>query len=189
VSDIARREGWRGRERDITGYYMDSDCFETVKPVVYQLSAHNGRTRYLAGGNDPYNGAADGSGPAWLSLEIFEELRDAASEVHRLCELYADEARAHSDAYSAGAMAGAAVREAESYRPEALALCAEIRKAKRGLAWGTCTESDFENICELARERIAEIREAIEGARAAREQARDEWRHHADSFADGLASS
>lgn len=186
VDAIAKGQDWSRRAFDCTGYYLDSDCMDTIHPVVYSLT----HGRYLAGGDDPHNGdMKTGAGPAWLSLEVFDDLLAACRRAHQLCERYAENERAYNDAWRAGTNAANEIANAESARPEALALCDEIKRAKRakrGLAWGTVEESDFANICTLARRRIIEIRAAITRARDNRESARQNNAHYADAFADGL---
>jgi len=123
TSELARAEGWRAREWDTQGYYMDTFEHEYTRPVVYQLSAKDGAPRYIAGGHDAFNGSKDGRGAAYLALEVFGDLIAAANAAQTIAERYAQEAREYDESYQRGARAGELLKEArEVHRGKVQAL-------------------------------------------------------------------
>jgi hypothetical protein len=124
VDEIPSESHYRGKMVDHKGWYLrDDDCGgEVARGVVFQLPAHKGKCRYLSAVADPHN-----NGPAILSLELFDELREAARNADSLAEKYAEKERDYNRAWEAGQRYSDLGAEIAEERKATLAL---IREAK-----------------------------------------------------------
>lgn len=184
TSDIARREGWYLRHWQTIGFYVNSDTGETCRPVVYQMVAKRGATRYLAGISDAYNGNDDGSGPAMLCLDtVYTELRDAANEALRIAELYADEAREYDEAWSDGSLAADYQREAIDHRRRFLETALELRQLRK-----VVYPSQFPSVCAEMRATMRAILDDMREAREKVAELREKWRWRKDAFNEGFGA-
>lgn len=60
------------------GWYVDNDCHETIRGVVYQLPARDGKARFVAGHSDAWNdGAAYIDWSTIYESDFESEMRDA----------------------------------------------------------------------------------------------------------------
>ena len=191
VHTIARREGWRGRDWDTIGYYVDTFEHETTTPVVYQLTGRDGAPRYIAGGHDPFNGDKDGRGAAYLELESYPDLIAACNAAQCIAERYAEEARDYDSAWQNGARAGEAIAEAAEQRKEALELCAE-RRALRAIVQPAQFPAACTALANDIRELWRDSRRAIRKAAKLREETESaaRWRPELlDAFKEGLGNA
>lgn len=169
TSDIARREGWNHRAWDTLGYYVDSFQSDSTRPVVYQLTGHDGKPRYIAGGSDAFNADKDGRGPAYLELESYDDLRAACKAAEQIAETYAESAREYDEAYQAGGQARESIDEARQLRRDALELCAE-RRALRAIVPAEQFPAACGSIASDIREAWRKSRKALKRAAELREQ-------------------
>lgn len=111
VADIARREGWYGRDWD-AAWYSDAHRCNTYVPHVWQLPARDGTPQYVAGYVENESGLGSGidarraTGYVVLSLtcdgralELHNTLRDAARDAMSLAERNAERERDESERY------------------------------------------------------------------------------------------
>lgn len=124
-----------------TGWYTDDDGFyETVRGVVYQLPARDGKPQYVAGYDD-----ANNPGSACLSFDITEGerdencgygcneqgKRDAASHADQIAERCAENQREYNRAWRAGSDYHELSDEISTIRKSTLKLIAEIKAARQ----------------------------------------------------------
>ena len=152
------------------GYYLDSDCFESVKGVVFKLSSKRGTERYLAGYADPYNGDGEGDGPAWLSTEVFATASEAAREADHVAERYGDSAREYADAYLAGQNARGAAIASRAVAGEYADSVRTVRALFRGRNWGFAVSTPKGKIHwrGLVRAQVKQARKHCESLQTAR---------------------
>jgi hypothetical protein len=154
------------------------DTFQdsTVRGVVYQLPARNGRPLYLSGYDNADNGAAaDAGGPAavdfgtiWEGAEggaggpydTDSEIREAAYHADKLAERTAEEAREYDTAWQAGSQWAARGEEVTAARRELLELLAYRRAAR--------TAGDYPSICATIIGHVRSLLDTISTARAER---------------------
>jgi hypothetical protein len=162
--------------RDVaTGYYLDANCDETVKGVVYQLPSRGGVVRYLAGYADPWNCDDDGTGPAWLESAVYSgpasdstwdtpDAQDtAARAADHIAERMADDSREHDNAHHAGQTARAAtLRTLAAAKGYTQAVRATFAVFKHRRALGKDAALLFRAQIEQARDRCDELRTARE---------------------------
>ncbi|MCK1671097.1 hypothetical protein [Bradyrhizobium sp. 150] len=124
VDEIPSESHYRGKMVDHKGWYLrdDDSGGEVARGVVFQLPAHKGKCRYLSAVADPHN-----NGPAILSLELFDELSEAARNADSLAETYAETERDYNRAWEAGQRYSDLGAEIAEQRKTTLAL---IREAK-----------------------------------------------------------
>ncbi|RWE37433.1 hypothetical protein [Mesorhizobium sp.] len=148
-----------------TGWFVDNDQNETIKGVVFQLSARDGKPLFVSGYED-----ANGNG---YSLD-FDDIetgasgedcddakRDAARYADQIAEWIAEDEREYSAAWQAGSRFAELGDEIKADRKLALELLAERRAARDdGKA--------FPAICATIRQRVESILETIGEARAER---------------------
>lgn len=177
---------------DHTGWYMSEDNWtgETVRGVVFQMAARDGRAQYVAGYDNAMNGAADRGGPVALSFdEIFEgeqfdesdadAKREAARRADGIADSMAEIERDYSRAWQAGNSFVDLGEQVKSIRQSALALIREI-KAKRG---ELC---DGPHIVAALRARLESYLDDIRQARDERETLADDYGRET-AFQDVLA--
>lgn len=164
---------------DHTGWFTDEFQDSTVRGVVYQLPARNGRPVYVSGYDNADNGAADNGGPAaidfgtlWTGTEsdsdYYESNRhngdgakSAAYHADKLAERMAEQERAYQAASSAG-MRWADIGETiANTRRDLLALLAERREAKAAGAL-------YPSICATLAASVNRMLDSIREARAER---------------------
>lgn len=192
-----------------SGWYVDEDgSFSPLRAAVYQLPARDGRALYLAGIPDGEN-AADyppAHQPTRLCVStlfhgenggadgcVDDDARDAALFGDSCAELMAEKERDYSAAYNAGARYADAGAEIAEERKGALALAAELRKARRAGA------ADYPAICAKIRADIAGAWRRIGALREKRAELRDGrdscfyWSAHdsalVDAFNEGAANA
>ena len=161
---------------DHTGWFADEFQDSTVRGVVYQLTARNGRPIYVSGYDNADNGAADANGPAAIDFGTLWEgeagdsynndpqgARAAARHADSLAERMAEESREYDRAWQAGSQWAERGEEIASERRDMLALLAERRHAKAaGESYPTICARIASTI-EAGLDRIRELR----GERAA----------------------
>lgn len=196
VDKSARHNGW----------WLDPDGMgETVSGVVYQLPARKGRTRFLAGMNDPFN---DGSARLDMGMIEADDWRainaarlrrnpkaksydlssqdvedesarlEAARRGDRIAERYAEQEREYLEVYAAGAAAREKAREALEAGKAWVKL---LRAARNTFA----TRRARSVVGITLAETLAAFRHDKEALRAARERyedARDEARAARDDI-------
>lgn len=196
------------------GWYMDpSGQGETVSGVVYQLPAHKGKVRYLAGYDDPF-----GNGGAFLAVELFEAddwraknpkaksyglspqdieaesaKREAASHGDRIAERMAEDERNRAECYEAGAKVRELAREAHEAGRAWAKLIREARntfatRKARGVVGITLAETlaAFRDQKERIRVACERYQDALEKARSARNDIGAwAWREHGDAIREG----
>ena len=83
------------------GWYVDTFEDATACGVVYQLPAHHGHTRYLAGRSDPWNEHA-----ACLDLsDVWADTIEAAHAADEMARISAESSRDYDEAWQAGSAA------------------------------------------------------------------------------------
>lgn len=180
---------------DHRGWYMDPrGAGETVRGVVYQLPARNGRARYLAGYDDPF-----GNGGAFLACELFEDddheaaKREAAQRGGAIAERMAADERERAEAYEAGAAARELAREAHEAGKAWVATLRKLRqhlKTRHALGMFGVTSDETRRVIRsyvnAARGNCISYQDALEKAREAREDIGAwAWRKHGDAIREG----
>lgn len=190
-----------------TGWYTDDDDSELARGVVYQLTARDGRARFVPAVADPINADSDGRGPAMLALADMvtadgpdesaadDARRDAARRADELAERYAESEREWREADRAGQAARGLAAEA---RAEGLAWVAAVRAlrgrfaARHGFGLVGLSPADARELVRLA---VAEVRATCDAYRDARERAAEARRERpgkrdrlAEAWADGYAN-
>lgn len=162
---------------DHNGWYIDNDQNETLQGVVFQLPGRDGKPLFVAGYDEPCNGAADSDGPVCLDFgDIFEgdasesdnpanlsAAIDAAGIADQLAEWMAEYEREYQAAACAGFRYGELGETIEAERKRVLML---LDDRKRARALGDAAK--FPTICATIRERVAESLERIAEARRER---------------------
>lgn len=125
VDEIPNERGYRSRYMvDHKGWFLrDDDCSEVARGVVFQLPAHKGTCRYLSAVADPFN-----NGPAILSLELFDDLSEAARNADYLAEHYAEKERDYNRAWDAGQRYADLGAEIAEQRKSTLTLIREVKR-------------------------------------------------------------
>lgn len=127
VSDIARREGWRW---DHDGWYVDNFQDATVRGVVLQLPARDGKPVYVPAFSNPYED--DGSYSADFHSTT-DTLRDAMHWADQMAEVYAEEAREDDAKFQAEQQIESARTDICDARKLASQLVADLRTAGHAL--------------------------------------------------------
>lgn len=168
AADTPRGEIWDKRES--SGWYADSYQDRLIYGVVFQIPAHKGQSRFVAGymTSDDASGAlidfstvytsVSGKGGTWGSAQDDDDARDAARAADSMAQHVAEEEREYSTAWQAGAQWAdeqEAIREA---RQEALAILRE-RRAVKG-------QPGFPALCKAIRAQVESLLETIQEARA-----------------------
>lgn len=130
------------RSIDHTGWHSDTDGHSSIRGVVYQLPARDGRPLYIAGHDNDENGLADAGGPAFLDFgsmdygakggtwnETGSDARDAAHMADRLSELTAERERDYNEAWQAGLRYSDLGEEYRDKRKAVRAVLSEVRAA------------------------------------------------------------
>lgn len=164
-----------------TGWYTDCYNEESIRGVVYQLPGRDGKARFVAGHDNPNNGAADAGGPAFVDFsEIYEEscvgfnydgstyasdldaCRDAAGAADEFTRIEAEKEKEYSTAWQAGARYADAIQERAEIKTELRALLVERRNLKAQASAATVA------ICSAvesqARDMLATIAKAADKA-------------------------
>lgn len=157
-----------------TGWYLseDNDTGETAFGVVFQLPAHKGTCRYVAG----YRTSNDSDGSAAVCFhDITDDSTTAAIWADRLAEIQAEQARDYNSAWHAGTRYAELSEEIASLRVEILNLCSEIRAMGKSFPKAICT---------ALRGKISDNLRAMDRNRRKREKLLDIY-GNADGFAEG----
>lgn len=145
-----------------TGWYLDHDGHtgESVRGVVYQLPAKNGRPRFVAGYADPFN-----DGPVCLSFDdVVEGERDsysnyakdnpeamtAASWADSIAESYADNEKDYREAFDKAQICEDCDSRLSVIRAQVLEIIRELKKFRSPSA------------CALTRDELSACMNAIE---------------------------
>lgn len=85
------------------GWYTDDEGDrETMRGIVYQFPARDGKPRFVSGYADPCNTDKEGNRPAALSFEIFDDEKEAARNADSIANYAAEEERDYNRAWQAG---------------------------------------------------------------------------------------
>lgn len=177
--------------RDSCGWYTDphGDVFKDgtglVWGVVYQLPAHKGRARFVAG----YQfGGVDGGptldlGNVYTSESMrgeecapqdHDDARDAARAADSMAERAAESEREYQTAWALGNVYREALDDAREARQEALEAIGQFKAARSALATGDAMpgkpegatpESRYGRLCALIRSDVSDLLERIRDAR------------------------
>lgn len=161
--DICRSEG--SRQVDAQGYYSDAFQEETMEGVVLQLPGRKGKPLYVAGYRSSMDGSND-KGAIVLFDCITEEKLDAAQWGDSAAEHAAELEREYQAASQAGLRFYDLGEEIKEHRSSVLALCAELKKARK-LAG---TLDPLPTICATIRSAIKSNLRDIRKAREKRAQ-------------------
>lgn len=174
------------------GWYLSDDNWtgETVRGVVFQMAARDGRAQYVAGYDNAINGAADRGGPVALSFdEIFEGEQfdesdsDAKSGAARradgIAEAMAESERDYNRAWEAGNRFVEIGETVAETRRAALALIAEIKAKREAICDGPA-------IVAALRDRLEAMLDDIKAARVERAELANGF-DHTDAFRDVVA--
>lgn len=172
---------------DHKGWYIDSHQSETIRGVVYQLPARDGKCVYVAGHDD-----ANNPGTAHLDFSdlIYGEAddsdnakRDAARRADSIAENTAESMREYDEAWQAGSRAAELHGEAIETRESLLAFLKDVRAKRAALC-------DAPALIEAAREHVSDLIEQMQKARAKRDSLRDDhrWGKYAPAFDDGYGA-
>lgn len=168
VEPSYRNGYWDSSER--SGYYADSHYSELCFPLVYQLPARDGKSRFVAAYDfsDRDGGLVfdlrtifeecrrDGS--HWDSVHDLDAAREAARHADSLASAAAEEEREYSTAWQAGAQWADEQEAIKAARQEALAILRE-RRAVKG-------QPGFPALCKAIRAQVQSLISDIEQARA-----------------------
>lgn len=168
-----------------TGYYCDPEGDgELARGVVYQLTAKDGRARYVPAIADPVNSEKDGTGPAMLALADIETAddssedaaeaarRDAAERADQLAGYYAESEREYQEAYSAGRDAREKAAEALAEGKAWVAAIRAVRAAFRTRRKAGLVGLAPVDVRAIVRDAIETARDLCESYQDAREKAR-----------------
>lgn len=147
-----------------TGWYTDDDGdMETVRGIVYQFPARDGKPRYVYGFADPCN-----DGPACLSLDETDDKTQAARWADDIARKYGESEREYRRAWDAGRRFEELGDDIAAARKSCLAL---IREAKAACE----TLTSFAAIKATIRANVISYRDDIAKARAKREKLLSEY--------------
>lgn len=167
--------------RNMGGWYADADNGETYTGHVWQLPAHDGTPRYVAGytEGDTRRHVSRDSGYVMLeltsngrALELYETKEEAARAGDSLAEHYAEEAREYSERWQEASDADSDRDEAREAlkraRVDGRAAVAALRELR------TCEPDSVAHARHVARDALDaardEMREAIAKIETARER-------------------
>lgn len=158
-----------------TGWHSDDDgAGDTIRGLVLRLPRGRG---FLAGWSMGAGMSAD------VSRTIYESERDAARAADSRAERTAEDEREYQRGWRAGDDAREAGQESISARADALALLADIKRARRNLAGKA-----GERVCSALRGRVDSLIETWRDKRDERDKLRREWAGHAgfaETFGEG----
>lgn len=158
-----------------TGWYLSegNETGETAFGVVFQLPAHKGTCRYVAG----YRTSNDSDGSAAVCFhDITDDSATAAIWADRLAEIIAESEREYRESWQAGTRYSELSEEIAALRVEILALCGEIRSMGKSFPKAICT---------TLRGKISANLRDMDKKRRKREKLFDSY-GNADGFADGM---
>jgi len=108
---------------DHTGHYADAYQDEIYRGIVIQLSAHKGKSRFLAAYEESQSG--------YVVIErntVWDDQIGAARRADQLAERNAEEARDYDSAWQAGTLYGTKLAEIRQIRKEALEILASRKR-------------------------------------------------------------
>lgn len=141
-----------------TGWYTDDDgARETMRGIVYQWPARNGKPRFIGGYADPCNTDKDGNGPAALSFETFDDAEWAARHADSVAEYAAEMERDYNRAWQAGQKFSDLGGEITTARQACLALIRETKAACEAITQYAAIKA---TIRTQVQEYLADIRRA-----------------------------
>jgi hypothetical protein len=167
ADEITKAEGnWRSI--DHKGWYITEDgCGgETYRGIVYQLPSR-GEPQYVYGYADPNNDDC-----ALLCFDVETDKMDAARAADLFAEIFAREARDYDRAWQAGRRYEDLAEEVKTTRKEALALCAEIREARKT---GVQSPQSTPSICAALRDKVLSLYRSIQKMREERAKLLDDY--------------
>ena len=150
-----------------TGWYVDNDQFDTAHGVVFQLPARHGKPLFVAGYDDPNNGAANAGGPVALDFgDTTDDQATAARWADRIAEWHAESEREYQAAYSAGDRWAEIGEEIKQVRGEIRAAISQFRKARAFI--GDAAGATYNRLCEIIRGDVSDDLEKVRELRAER---------------------
>lgn len=175
VDEIPNESSYRSRYMiDHKGWYLRDDDYggEVARGVVFQLPANKGQCRYISAIADPCN-----NGPAILSLELFDNLKDAARNADSLAEKYAESEREYNAAFCAGTRYAELGAEIAEQRKATLLLIREVKSQCAALR-------DMPQTRKIIESAIRDYLRETESARDKRAELVDQF-GNSDAFKEG----
>lgn len=175
-----------------TGWYLDSDGFETARGIVYQMPARNGAPVFVAGYADPFNGTKgnEWKNPACLSFSSVvygesgwfstdprdnPECADAGRLADRITEIMAESEREYREVTDARQRFESLADDIKAEWSEWSALMRECRAMRQRAADAV---NIAPHIAATIRARLASIRESILEMTAERETLASDYGSH-----------
>lgn len=181
-------DGWRdaGEAHDIlrfrdghTGWYSDADGYGLYVGHVWQLPAHDGTPRYVAGYVEKEGRRDDGRGSGYVvlecgrhGLELYDDKDDAARAADGLAERMAEEAREYSERWNEASRANDGREQARAGLRAARATASRIVAALRELP---PLSPDHADPYSIAR---AQLRASLDDARGTMREALEKIAEH-----------
>ncbi len=135
------------------GWYTDDNQDETARGVVYQMTAKDGETRFIAAIADPCNAGKDGAGPCVVEVKangmphIYDDKEEAARNADQFAEWYAEGAREDNARQMAEMQIEDKGREIVQLRDEVRNLLGEMRGEQRETRPNICAALWQTNKC------------------------------------------
>lgn len=153
------------------GWFTNEFQDETLRGLVYQLPARNGKPQFVPGYADPDN---EGAARLWLgdiiegdNGEDEQSKRDAAYRADSIAERCAEKEREYNEAWQAGNRASDLDEAAAQARKELLAFLRELKPKKPLFC-------DAPTLAKAARRKVEDLLETIRKCRAKRDRMIDD---------------